>query len=99
MADTVANPTSDRDQPALDHPVARATGCQFDPPPALLALQVEDPITLVRIWDGSTPWLITRHADQRTLLTDPRVSIDETLPGFPHMTPSRAEFARISPPL
>ncbi len=27
--------------------------------------------------DGSTPWFITRHADQRALLNDPRLSIDE----------------------
>jgi cytochrome P450 len=44
------------------------------------------PITKVRLWDGSTPWLISRHADQRTLLADPRLSADARRPGFPNAT-------------
>ena len=29
------------------------------------------------------PWLVTRYADQRALLADPRVSADVTQPGYP----------------
>jgi cytochrome P450 len=36
------------------------------------------------LWDGSTPWLITRHADTRAILADPRVSADVRRAGFPH---------------
>ena len=75
-----------------DYPMARAAGCPFDPPPALRALQSERPITKVRLWDGSTPWLVTRYADQRALLADPRVSADITHPRYPH--PSAAVKAR-----
>ena len=67
----------------------RAAGCPFDPPPALRELQAEAPLTRVRLWDGSTPWLITRHADQRTLLADPRISADSTNPDFPYLSASQ----------
>jgi len=46
---------------------ARAAGCPFDPAPRLQQLQAEAPITKVRLWDGSTPWLVTRYDDQRAL--------------------------------
>ncbi|CAM5430939.1 hypothetical protein SALBM135S_01458 [Streptomyces alboniger] len=36
----------------------------------------------VRIRTGEA-WLVTRHADVRAVLTDPRFSSDDTLPGFP----------------
>ncbi|WP_344586944.1 cytochrome P450 [Actinomadura vinacea] len=37
----------------------------------------------MRLRDGSTPWAVTRYAEQRALLADPRVSVDPTLPGYP----------------
>jgi cytochrome P450 len=67
-----------------DYPMPRSAGCPFDPPSAMRALQEEAPITKVRQWDGSTPWLITRYDDQRALLTDPRLSSDVMNPHFPH---------------
>ncbi|MFI5562291.1 cytochrome P450 [Amycolatopsis japonica] len=70
-------------------PAARAAGCPFDPPPAIRSLQAETPLTRVRLWDDSTPWLATRYADQRKLLSDPRVSADITRPGYPSPTPLR----------
>ncbi|MFK4100328.1 cytochrome P450 [Streptomyces sp. NPDC019531] len=72
-------------QPRIpEWPMPRAEGCPFDPPPELRALTAEKPLARVRIWDGSTPWIVTGHAAQRALLGDPRVSVDERLPGFPH---------------
>lgn len=70
-------------------PAARAAGCPFDPPPAIRSLQEETPLARVRLWDDSTPWLATRYADQRKLLSDPRVSADITRPGYPSPTPLR----------
>ncbi|MFJ4100509.1 cytochrome P450 [Amycolatopsis japonica] len=70
-------------------PAARAAGCPFDPPPAIRSLQAETPLARVRLWDDSTPWLATRYADQRKLLSDPRVSADITRPGYPSPTPLR----------
>jgi hypothetical protein len=42
----------------------------------------------VRLWDGSTPWLATRYADQRALLADRRVSADSSREGYPSQSPS-----------
>jgi cytochrome P450 len=60
-------------------PAARAAGCPFDPAPEL-----SRPVSRVKLWDGTTPWLVTRYADVRAALADPRVSVDVTQPGFPH---------------
>jgi hypothetical protein len=46
----------------------------LDPPAGLAGLQAEVPLARVRLWDGSTPWLVTRHSEQRALLADSRVS-------------------------
>ncbi|MEV6076348.1 cytochrome P450 [Streptomyces sp. NPDC052069] len=66
-----------------EFPMPRAAGCPFDPPPALREQQEAGPLTKVRLWDGSTPWLVTRYTEQRALMADPRVSADITRPGYP----------------
>ena len=70
-----------------DYPMARAAGCPFDPPPALRELHDRARISRVRLWDGSTPWLVTGYEDQRSLLADPRMSADSTRPGYPQQSP------------
>jgi cytochrome P450 len=68
-------------------PMTRAPGCPFDPPPLARAQQEEGPLTKVRLWDGSTPWLVTRYGEQRALLADRRVSADISTPGYPSPAP------------
>jgi cytochrome P450 len=68
-----------------EYPMPRTAGCPLDPPPALRALP---PISRMRSWDGSTPWLITRYVDVRALLKDPRVSADARREGYPHTSAS-----------
>jgi cytochrome P450 len=68
-------------------PMARAAGCPLDPPPGLRVLRSEGPLRRVRLWDGSMPWLVTRHAEQRALLADHRVSSDPARDGFPYLNP------------
>ncbi|WCN82641.1 cytochrome P450 [Micromonospora sp. LH3U1] len=82
-----------------EYPTARESACPFAPAATILAMTRENPVGKVRIWDGSTPWFITRHADQRALLNDPRLSINEKRPGYPHMTRSRAAGAPHHPAL
>ncbi|MEQ0558202.1 cytochrome P450 [Amycolatopsis sp. NEAU-NG30] len=80
-------------------PGTRAARCPFDPPPAIQALQEQTPLARVRLPNGMTPWLVTRYADQKALLADPRVSSDPRRPGFPSPLPSghpRGEGAPIS---
>lgn len=64
-------------------PMARDPRCPFDPPPGL---RFDPPVRRVRIWDGSTPWLVTGYEHVRALLADPRVSADATRPGYPFST-------------
>ena len=76
-------------QPPADipaYPMPRAQRCPLDPPPDLSALQSDGPLTRVRLWDGSTPWLVTRYAEQRALLSDRRVSADSTREGYPYQS-------------
>ncbi|SFJ40389.1 cytochrome P450 [Amycolatopsis regifaucium] len=74
----------DDDQANTRFPMPRAADRPFDPAPELTRRAAEDPVSRVELWDGETPWLVTRHEDVRTVLADPRVSVDATLPGFPH---------------
>ena len=55
------------------YPMARAPGCPLDPPPQLRSM---DRVSKVRLWDGTTAWLVPRYADQRDLLGDSRISAD-----------------------
>ncbi|GAA2294419.1 cytochrome P450 [Streptomyces kunmingensis] len=73
--------TSDLDIP--DFPPPRSAQCPFAPSPDLRALSGYGPLTRVRSWGGSTPWAVTGHAEQKALLSDPRLSVEFTRPGFP----------------
>jgi cytochrome P450 len=84
MFDAPSATTTGSAEQAPYFPMNRAAGCPFDPAPGVRALAAEKPLSRVRIWDGSTPWLVTGHAEQRALLADPHISVDDRLPGFPH---------------
>lgn len=82
------------------YPSPRDMRCPFAQPDSVRTTTREDaPLGKVRIWDGSTPWLVSKYADQHALLTDPRLSIDERREGYPHMTRGRSESAKHTPPL
>ena len=73
-------------QPAIPdgppaYPMARQ--CPLDPPEEIGILRAERPVTRVKIWDGTEPWLVTRYEDVREVLADPRFSADFSLPGYP----------------
>jgi cytochrome P450 len=71
---------------ATRYPMQR-TGCPFDPPPEL---RKREPMSRIGLWNGTNPWLVTRYADIRAVLADPRVSSDSDLPGFPHQSEATA---------
>lgn len=75
-----------------DFPISRAADRPFDPPPALRVLGAAAPLTRVRLWDDSTAWLVTRHAEQRALLADPRISADAAHPHYPHRGPAQKDL-------
>ncbi|OBK24497.1 cytochrome [Mycobacterium asiaticum] len=82
MSDTLTNSSTDTGIP--EYPMARAARCPFAPPPDVMSLADAKPLSRVRIWDGSTPWLITGYEQCRELFSDSRVSVDDRVPGFPH---------------
>ena len=65
--------------------------CPFDPPAELGELP---PVSRVRLWDGSTPWLVTRYDDVRAVLRDSRISADSDRPGYPHQSAASAARRR-----
>ncbi|MBV1938487.1 cytochrome P450 [Streptomyces sp. BV286] len=99
MAETLAGAASDAAREMPEFPMPRAAGCPFAPPPAVEELRADNPIGRIRIWDGSTPWIITGHEAQRALLTDPRVSANDRNPGFPFVTEYRQQIAKYTPEL
>ncbi|MFF3848995.1 cytochrome P450 [Streptomyces sp. NPDC002328] len=96
MADTLTGPVPEPPPGAPEFPMPRADRCPFDPPPALKDLQEQAPLTKVRLWDGSEPWLVTRYAEQRALLGDPRVSADTDSPGYPTKASPEAGEGKLS---
>jgi cytochrome P450 len=84
MSETLMSTATGAASGIPDYPMARATGCPFAPPPEVMALAAAKPLSRVRIWDGSTPWLITGFEQVRELFSDFRVSVDDRVPGFPH---------------
>lgn len=69
---------------ALQYPLERSAACPFDPPEELMDMAAVASLSRVRIWNGSTPWVITGYDEARALFADPRVSVDDRKSGFPH---------------
>ncbi|MDR3662793.1 MAG: cytochrome P450 [Mycobacterium sp.] len=67
-----------------EYPMERDARCPFAPPPRALELGVDKPLYRVQIWDGTTPWLVVGFEEACALFSDPRVSVDDRRPGFPH---------------
>jgi cytochrome P450 monooxygenase len=56
---------------------------QIGPPEGYAALRSKPGLVQTTLPGGSKVWLVTRHEDVRAALTDPRISSDPSLPGFP----------------
>lgn len=84
MSETLTSTATEQASEIPDYPMAREPRCPFAPPPQVMALAEAAPLSRVRIWDGSTPWLITGYEQVRELFSDSRVSVDDRQPGFPH---------------
>lgn len=64
----------------------------YDPPPLILQLLRDEPVSRVTLWNGQEAWLVTRYEDVRTLLTNPNVSADVRKPGYPKVSAALAHF-------
>ncbi|NKI41974.1 cytochrome P450 [Streptomyces physcomitrii] len=76
-------------QTLTEVPAPRRSGCPFDPAPAYEQARRAEPVSRIRLWDGTWCWLVTRHQDVRTVLRDQRFSADSSRPGFPFLSPGR----------
>ena len=81
-----------------EFPEPRPARCPFAPPSGQREAGAHAALSRVRIWDGSTHWLVTGHSAQRTVLSDQRISADEQRPGFPHQNEGMAATADHRPP-
>lgn len=77
-------------------PMARTSPLR--PPPEYAQLRKEHPISKAKMWDGSLVWLVTRHSDVHTVLSDPHFSKVRTHPGFPETGPGGKAAARATKP-
>jgi cytochrome P450 len=84
MSDTLTSDPTEAAAAAPDYPMERTGRCPFAPPERVMELAAAAPLSRVRIWDGSTPWLITGYEEARALFADARVSVDDRRSGFPH---------------
>ncbi|MEZ0107984.1 cytochrome P450 [Catenulispora sp. EB89] len=86
-----------------DHPAevlavpADRGACPFDPPPAYDQAREQHPVAPVKLFDGTTAWMLTRHQDVRAVLQDRRFSADAAKSGFPFLSPGRRELAMGNP--
>jgi cytochrome P450 len=77
------------------YPMTR--GCPFDPPAELTRLRETTPISRVSLWDGSTPWLVTRHEEVRAVLSDRRFSAETDRPGYPAVSAAQLVRRAVAP--
>lgn len=73
--------TASADAPAFPGP--RSSVCPFGVSPEMRDLRDRGAVSRVTSWGGSTPWVVTSHAEQKQLLGDPRLSAVFSHPGFP----------------
>jgi cytochrome P450 len=81
-------------------PFPMPRGCPLDPPPGYTALAAERSVTKVVLPTGRTAWLVTGYQPVRQILNDPRLSVNRTDPGYPHLVemtpPLMAMMAQIN---
>ncbi|MEW2401848.1 cytochrome P450 [Streptomyces sp. NPDC046862] len=81
---TVTDPTGNLGLP--DYPAARSSRCPLDLPAEYEQWRLGDGLQKVRLWNGETAWVVTRHEDVKFVLSDQRISADTLR--YPRMHPS-----------
>ncbi|MFI9815971.1 cytochrome P450 [Saccharothrix variisporea] len=104
MTELVQGPTGSGVGVVRAFPMRRG-GCPFDVPAEYGTLRSAEPVSRALLRDGSTVWLVARHADVQAGLVDERISCDGSTPGIPMPGGSgvdpvgrRSSFVRMDPP-
>jgi len=79
---------ADTSETVPEWPFPRDMKCPFDPPPGLINLLENSPVSRVRIWSGETAWLVAGYEDNRAVSSDDRVSVNTRRDGFPFALPT-----------
>ncbi|TGZ76836.1 cytochrome P450 [Ascodesmis nigricans] len=84
-------------------PFKRPTGTE--PPAEYAKMRAKCPVAKVQLFDGSQPFLVTKHKDICDVLTDNRLSKQRMRSGFPELSPggklaakNRPTFVDMDPP-
>lgn len=78
-------------------PFQRSGTCPFDPAPEITRRRTEEPVSRFQLPSGGVAWLITRHADVRRVLSDPRFS--SAPPPDTLLRPPSEDEPREAPPM